>query len=200
MTGQAPGYPELERLASAVPAGSGGVLAGLAPADAWTWARWQPPFGPVPADLEPQAGRAELAVRTRAIAEAAAYSARRSAELLGGLLGVRFGEVLLTGGAARSTLWPDILADVLGLPVRMPVGSESAAAGAAALAGQAIGLPAAAGLTDTAGPATAATPAGSMANPSPAQRQAYDLLYAQWRRGRPDPSGSPTCGPSSSRC
>jgi autoinducer 2 (AI-2) kinase len=184
--GQAPGYPELERLASAVPAGSGGVLAGLAPADAWTWARWQPPFGPVPADLDPQARRAELAARARAIEEAAAYSARRSAELLGALLGVRFGEVVLTGGAARSTLWPEILADVLGLPVRLPRGSESAAAGAAALAGRAIGLPVAAGLTDTAGPATAATAAGSVANPSPAQRQAYDLLYAQWR-GRPDP-------------
>ena len=184
--GRAPSYPELERLASAVPPGSDGLVAGLAAADAWTWVRWQPPFGPLPAGLAAQPGRVELATRARAIEEAAAYSARQSAELLAGLLGVRFGEAVLTGGAARSALWPQILAAVLGLPVRMPVGRESAAAGAAAIAGQAIGLPAAAGLADTAGPATAARPASSMANPSPAQRQAYDLLYAQWRRGRPD--------------
>jgi autoinducer 2 (AI-2) kinase len=173
--GQAPGYPDLERLASAVPAGSDGLLAGLARADAWTWARWQPPFGPFPVGLGAQAARAELAARARAVEEAAAYSARRSAELLAGLLGVRFGEVVLTGGAARSTLWPRILAHVLGLPVRMPGGSESAAAGAAALAGRAIGLPDAA-------VATAATQAGRVVHPSPARQQAYDLLYAQWRR------------------
>jgi autoinducer-2 kinase len=177
--GQPPGYPELEQLASAVPPGSGGLLAGLAPADAWTWARWQPPFGPLPAGLDPQAGRAGLAARARAIEEAAAYSARRSAELLGGLLGMRFGEAVFTGGAARSALWPQILADVLGLRVRMPEGSESAAAGAAAIAARAIGLPDAAGL------AAAITPAETVAHPAPARQQIYDLLYVEWRRGQP---------------
>ena len=156
------------------------------PGPAACWPGWsRPTRGPGRAGSR-RSGRSRR-IWTRAIEEAPAYSARRSAELLSALHGVRFGEVVLTGGAARSSLWPEILADVLGLPVRMPEGSESAAAGAAALAGRAIGLPAAAGLTDTAGPATAATPAGSVANPSPAQRQAYDLLYAQWRRGRPDP-------------
>jgi autoinducer-2 kinase len=181
--GRAPGYPELEQAASAAAPGSGGLQAGLAPAGAWTWARWQPPFGPFPAGLGPQAARAELAARARAIEEAAAYSARRSAGLLAGLLGVRFGEAVLTGGAARSTLWPQILADVLGLPVRMPESSESAAAGAAALAGRAIGLPAV-----TAPPAAAAaTPARRVARPAPVRHQSYDRLYAQWRRGQPGP-------------
>jgi len=178
-----PGYPELERLASALPPGAGGLLAGLPPADAWTWAGWQPPFGPFPAGLDPRAGQSELAARAQAIQEAAAYSARRSAGLLAGLLGVRFTEAVLTGGAARSALWPRILADVLGLPVRVPGSTESAAAGAAALAGQALGLP------DVTAPPTAAaaTPAHRVAHPTPGRHQAYDRLYAQWRRGQPRP-------------
>jgi sugar (pentulose or hexulose) kinase len=143
--------------------------------------------------LDSQACLGELARRARAIEEAAAYSARRSAELLVGLLGVAFGEAVLTGGAARSTLWPQILADVLGLPVRMPGGSESAAAGAAALAGRAVGLPDSAGPADATapadatGPATTTTPTDRVAHPAPARRQAYDLRYAQWRRGQPGP-------------
>jgi hypothetical protein len=44
-------------------------------------------------------------------------------------------EVVLSGGAARSKLWPQILADVLGLDIHVPDVTESAAAGAAALAG-----------------------------------------------------------------
>jgi L-xylulokinase len=80
--------------------------------------------------------------RAGRISEAAAYSARRSAGLLTGLLGVSFDEAVLTGGAARSQLWPQILADVLGLPVRVSQAPESAAIGAAAMAARAIGLPA----------------------------------------------------------
>ena len=163
----APGYPELDRLASAVPPGAGGLLAGLAPADAWTWARWQPPFGPL--RRGPRAGQDELAARARAVQEAAAYSARRSAELLARLLGVTFGDAVLTGGAARGTLWPQILADVLGVPVRMPAGRESAAAGAAVLAGRALGLPGAPGSADR------------VVHPVPARQQVYDRRYARWR-------------------
>lgn len=140
--------------------------------------RRQPPFGP--AGLDPRTGRAELAARARAIQEAAAYSARRSAGLLAGLLGVRFAEAVLTGGAARSALWPRILADVLGLPVRVPGSTESAAAGAAALAARALGLPAAAGFGDAAGAA-----ADWVAQPAPARQRAYDQLYAGWRRASP---------------
>ena len=42
--------------------------------------------------------------------------------------------MILTGGAARSMLWPQILADVLGSPVSVPDHVESAALGAAVLA------------------------------------------------------------------
>jgi sugar (pentulose or hexulose) kinase len=135
-----------------------------------------------------------VGARARAIEEAAAYSARRSAEILTELLGVRLGEAILTGGAARSTLWPQILADVLGLAVRVPAITESAAAGAAAVAGLAVGVrpSAAADAGPALPPARAAGPKAAdaaspssltawVAEPTPARRQRYDELYDQWR-------------------
>ena len=203
------GYAALDQLASAVPPGAHGLLAELARVDAWTLARWQPPFRRRRPGPGPPAG---LGARARAIEEAAAYSARRSAEILTELLGVRLGEAILTGGAARSTLWPQILADVLGIDVWVPAITESAAAGAAAVAGLAVGVrPSAAAdaspvlpaarttepeATDTPGPspptARMAEPAAAdaadpsrptawVAEPTPARRQRYDELYDQWR-------------------
>jgi sugar (pentulose or hexulose) kinase len=100
--GRTPGYAELEELAAVVPPGAGGLAARLVPADAWTWARWQPPFPP-----RPGAALAGLGEQARAIQEAAAYSTRRAAGLLTELLGPgAWHEVILTGGAARSRLWP----------------------------------------------------------------------------------------------
>jgi autoinducer-2 kinase len=189
--GDPDGYATLDQLASAVPPGAHGLLAELARVDAWALARWHPPFRPRRPRPEPPAG---LGARARAIEEAAAYSARRSAEILTELLGVRLDEVILTGGAARSTLWPQILADVLGLAVRVPAITESAAAGAAAVAGLAVGVrPAAADNASpapppawVAGPAAAdaanpSPPTAWVAEPVPARRQRYDELYDQWR-------------------
>jgi autoinducer-2 kinase len=201
------GYAALDQLARAVPPGAHGLLAELARVDAWTLARWQPPFHRRRPGPGPPAG---LGARARAIEEAAAYSARRSAEILTELLGVRLREAILTGGAARSTLWPQILADVLGLAVRVPAITESAAAGAAAAAGLAVGVrPSAAAdagpalppsrvagpeAADAASPskpawvaepeaADAASPSNPawVAEPTPARRQRYDELYDQWR-------------------
>jgi autoinducer-2 kinase len=189
--GDPDGYAALDQLASAVPPGAHGLLAGLARVDAWTLARWQPPF---PSRRPGPGPRADLGARARAIEEAAAYSARRSAEILTELLGVRPGEAILTGGAARSTLWPQILADVLGLAVRVPAITESAAAGAAAVAGLAVGVrpsaaadagpalpPARVAGPEAADAASPSSPPAWVAEPTPARRQRYDELYDRWR-------------------
>ena len=165
----------LEQLAAAVPPGARGLTARLTPADAWTWAHWQPPF-----PSRPTAGTGEQA---RAIQEAAAYSTRLTAGLIGEMLGPgAWPTVILTGGAARSTLWPQILADVLGGPVSVPDHVESAALGAAILAGRGAGvlLPGAAA-DDPPGAARVSLGPGRVAYPSPAGQQAYDLLYERWR-------------------
>ncbi len=191
-------YAELEELAAAVAPGAGGLTARLVPADAWTWARWQPPFplrpGAAQAGTAEQAGpgertglgpgeRAGLGEQVRAIQEAAAYSTRRAAGLLSELLGPGTGqEVVLTGGAACSRLWPQILADVLGCRVSVPEHTESAARGAAILAGRAAGLlpeDPARPQPDDAGPAVPGLDV--VVRPGPASRRAYDQLYARWQ-------------------
>ena len=163
-----------------MPPGAHGLTARLAPADAWTWAHWQPPF-----PSRPTAGTGEQA---RAIQEAAAYSTRLTAGLISEMLGLgAWPTVILTGGAARSTLWPQILADVLGAPVSVPDHVESAALGAAVLAGRGAGiLPPGGAAGDPPGAGRESLGPGRVAYPSPAGQQAYDLLYERWatcRRG-----------------
>jgi autoinducer 2 (AI-2) kinase len=76
----------------------------------------------------------------RAIQEAAAYVSRGHVEIITELTGADVGEVVFTGGAAQGRMWPQILADVLGLPVRIPVVKESTALGAAFCAGLGAGV------------------------------------------------------------
>jgi sugar (pentulose or hexulose) kinase len=175
--GRPAGYSRLEQLAAAVPPGARGLTARLAPADAWTWAHWQPPF-----PSRPAAGTGEQA---RAIQEAAAYSTRLTAGLIGEMLGLStWPTVILTGGAARSTLWPQILADVLGGPVSVPDHVESAALGAAVLAGRAAGVLPGAAAGDPPAAGRESPGPGRVAYPSPARQQAYDLLYEKWATSR----------------
>ena len=164
-----------------------------------------------------RASRPGWAEQVRAIQEAAAYSTRRAAGLISELLGPRAGtEVILTGGAARSTLWPQILADVLGSRVGVPEHTESAARGAAILAGRAAGMlpgdppprpqpsprpgpqpgprpspqpgPRPDRRPDGAGPAVPGLDRAT--RPSPASQQAYDQLYAQWQPAAPGSRGA----------
>ena len=182
--GRTPRFARLEELAAAVPPGAGGLTARLVTADAWTWARWQPPFPP--GRERRGAPLARLGEQSRAIHEAAAYSTRRAAGLVSELLGPgTCEEVILTGGAARSRLWPQILADVLGCEVGVPEHAESAARGAAILAGRGAGV-----LPEDPPPGPQPDDAGHAVpgleralRPSPARHRAYDQLYARWLRG-----------------
>ena len=80
-----------------------------------------------------RAGRTEC---FRAIEESAAYVSRgHRRHRRGGGAAPRVDEAVLTGGAAKGTLWPQIVADMLGIPVRIPAMKESTALGAAIYAG-----------------------------------------------------------------
>jgi xylulokinase len=55
-------------------------------------------------------------------------------------IGIVFEELMVIGGGARSDLWAQIKADILGVPVRRPRHTEAASLGAAVLAATAVGL------------------------------------------------------------
>jgi autoinducer 2 (AI-2) kinase len=49
-------------------------------------------------------------------------------------------EIIFASGASKSPLWCQIVADVMGLPVKVPVVKEATALGAAILAGYGVGV------------------------------------------------------------
>ena len=84
-------------------------------------------------------GRHGRGAMTRAVLEGVAYGLRDSLELLREL-GVRPESARVSGGGARSRLWLEIVASVLGLPVELTEAEEGSAYGAALLAGIRAGV------------------------------------------------------------
>jgi xylulokinase len=75
----------------------------------------------------------------RAIMEGVSFIVRRNIEVIEGL-GVPVNEVRSLGGGARSSIWKQMEADILGRPVLTTTNEEAATLGAAILAGKAVGL------------------------------------------------------------
>ena len=76
----------------------------------------------------------------RAILENTAMLVKGHMELVHEATGNMPSEVIFAGGASKSPLWSQILADVLGMPVKVPVVKEATALGAAILAGYGVGI------------------------------------------------------------
>lgn len=75
----------------------------------------------------------------RALLEGVAFGHRQHIETIRGA-GATFNEAVLSGGGSRSRFWPQIFADVLGVPVSVAVSRETGALGAAIAAGTGVGL------------------------------------------------------------
>jgi len=78
----------------------------------------------------------------RSIMEGVAYEVRACLGLLEGM-GLGPSEVIAVGGGARSRLWTQIFANVIGRPVGVPRQTDAASLGAMLLAAEAIGRQAA---------------------------------------------------------
>ncbi|KRB62113.1 xylulose kinase [Rhizobium sp. Root708] len=75
----------------------------------------------------------------RALLEGVAFGHRQHVETIR-KAGATFEEAVLSGGGSRSQFWPQIFADVLGVPVTVAVSRETGALGAAIAAGTGVGL------------------------------------------------------------
>lgn len=75
----------------------------------------------------------------RALLEGVAFGHRQHIETIR-KAGAIFEEAVLSGGGSRSLFWPQIFADVLGVPVTVAVSRETGALGAAIAAGTGVGL------------------------------------------------------------
>jgi len=111
----------------------------------------------------------------RAVLEGVAYGLRDSLELLREL-GVMPEKGRVSGGGARSRLWLEIVASVLGMPLELTVVEEGSAYGAAMLAGVAGGT-----FADAREAVTGCVQARETIDPNAGWASAYDEGYARFR-------------------
>ncbi|CAN7468166.1 carbohydrate kinase [Rhizobium sp. LjRoot30] len=90
--------------------------------------------------------------------------------------GARFDEAILSGGGSRSAVWPQIFADVLGVPVSVARSRETGALGAAIAAGIGVGL-----FGGFEAGAAAMTEVVRSYQPNPQLKALYDRRYALHR-------------------
>jgi len=131
-------YTLMERAACDVPPGSNDVVAVLSNLMvASRWIHASPSFVQFNLGDPSHSGRKEC---IRAIEEAAAYVSLGHLRVIEEIVGRTVEEAVFTGGASKGALWPRIMADVLGIPVKVPRVKESTALGAAMLAGVGAGV------------------------------------------------------------
>jgi len=166
-------YALMEEAAAQVPPGSGGVVAVMSNLmNARRWVHASPAFAGF--DLgAPDGGRGAC---VRALEEAAAYVARGHRDIITELTGLRFTEMVFTGGAARGRLWPQVMADVLGVTVHVPAITESSALGAAICAGVGAGL-----FSSLTEPGPDLRRRGATFEPAPEAAASYEQRYPAWR-------------------
>lgn len=107
----------------------------------------------------------------RALFEGVMFEHRRHIEVLGAS-GVRFDSAVLSGGGARSPVWPQMFADCLGVPIRVAEAQETGALGAAI--GASIGTAIFPSYEEA---VTAMTEARQTYKPDPAMKAHYDARY-----------------------
>ncbi len=167
-------YAVMEEAAARVPPGSEGITAIFSNVmDAKRWVQASPSFLGFDVDRPAESNRRAC---IRALEEQAAYTARGHLSIISELTGATYDELVFTGGASKGELWPQIVADVVGLPVRVPTISESTALGAALYAGIGAGL-----YRDIAEVAGSVVRTRRTFEPGTTAPAAYDERYAAWR-------------------
>ena len=166
-------YVLMDEKAKEIPAGSYGMFCAFS--DVMNFIQWKhasPTFTNF--GMEPE--KYNRYTFYRAILENTAMITRGHLELVREATGNMPGEIVFAGGASKSPLWCQILADVLGLPVKVPVVKEATALGAAILAGYGVGLydsiPAA---------ARSLVQWDKTYTPNMENHAVYEALYAPWR-------------------
>jgi xylulokinase len=94
-------------------------------------------------------------------------------------------QVRVAGGGAKSTLWRQILADILGVELVTVATTEGAAYGAALLAGVGVGA-----WPDVASACGAAVQPGTYTTPDQRTSAVYEELYATYRELYPALKGT----------
>ncbi len=130
-------YHLMEKLAETIAPGSNGVQAVFSDImNARNWKHAVPSL--VGFDLMNAAGTGKAAC-IRAIEENAAYTSRGHFEILKEISGYSPETITFCGGSSKGFLWPQILADVLGVRIKIPEVKEATSLGSAMCVSAALG-------------------------------------------------------------
>jgi xylulokinase len=110
----------------------------------------------------------------RAVLEAVAFGFRHHTEVFAEM-GVALRQAMVTNGGSKSTLWKQILADVLDTELWPVIGHPGASLGAAVIAGVGVGL------VDDWAQIDQFRILGDPVTPDPRNTAAYAEAYAEWR-------------------
>ena len=131
-------YELMEEEASQAPPGANGVFGIFSNLmNSRQWIHGSPSFLQYDVTSPETSGKKES---IRAIEEAAGYVSLGHLKIIRSLTGSETGEVTFAGGGSKGTLWPQILSDILGVRINVPVVKESTALGAAICAGVGAGF------------------------------------------------------------
>lgn len=131
-------YYLMETLAEKVPPGSNGVMGLFSDVhNSKSWKHASPSFVNFDIYNPHTSGKAEC---IRALWESAAYVAYGNLLVLEEISGTKPKQVTFCGGAAKGFLWPQIVADVFGVSIRVPIVKEATSLGCAMCVGVGTGL------------------------------------------------------------
>ncbi|HHX2090703.1 TPA: autoinducer-2 kinase [Klebsiella pneumoniae] len=166
-------YSLLEEMASRVPAGSHGVMPIFS--DAMHFKQWYhaaPSF--INLSIDPE--KCNKATLFRALEENAAIVSACNLAQISQFSGVTFDSLVFAGGGSKGALWSQILSDVTGLPVRVPVVREATALGCAIAAGTGAGL-----YDDMASTGERLVSWHREFTPNPQHRELYQEMMSKWQ-------------------
>ncbi len=116
---------------------------------------------------------------TRAVLEGVAFAIRDSVEIARSL-GVDVAASTVCGGGAKSGLWLQMLANILGIELRLPVTEQGPGYGGALLAAVAAGV-----FPSVADACESVVKVRAVVEPDPAAVAAYEARYQAWREMYP---------------
>jgi autoinducer 2 (AI-2) kinase len=166
-------YEILEEKAKDVPIGSHGIMPIFSDVmNYMSWRHASPSF--INLSLDPhKAGKKEM---FKSLQENAALITLGNLKIIQEETGFYPKEVIFAGGASKGKLWSQTLADVLGIPVKIPAVKEAAALGTALFAGIGAGL-----YSDIYEAVEKVVKWDRIHTPNPVSHEKYLVIYEHWR-------------------
>lgn len=172
-TGKDP-YSLMNEKAAAIPAGSYGMMCAFS--DVMNFISWKH-ASPTFTNFELDSEKFNRYTFYRAILENTAMITKGHLDLVREATGNMPESIVFAGGASKSPLWCQILSDVLGLTVRVPVVKEATGLGAAILAGYGVGI-----YPDISKAACELVRWDKTYKPNMENHALYEKLYEPWRK------------------